>query len=308
MRRLLVAAEDEPALWAALFRSALPGHDILLTAPPAGTPVAYLVVGRPPPGLVASLSGLEVVLSLNAGIEPLLAPGAVPEHLPIVRMADDGLALGMVEWVLAQALAWHRNLFAYAASQKAGRWAPLSERLARERLVTVLGAGALGRPVATALAAVGFRTRVWSRTPHDIPGVEAFSRTDGLAAALDGADVLVNLLPLTALTANLLDSRAFDRLARGALLINAGRGGHLVEADLIAALDDGRLGAAALDVLRQEPLPESHPFWRHPRVRLSPHVAAPTHARTAVAVMAETVRRHERGEVLFPLVDRARGY
>jgi glyoxylate/hydroxypyruvate reductase A len=308
MKTLLVAAPETPEIWADRFRTELPDHRILIAPPEAGTPVAYVAVGKPPPGLIASLTGLELVLSLNAGIEPLLAPGVSAPSIPIVRMVDDGLTEGMVDWVLAQVLAWHRNLFAYAESQNAGLWAPRPERLARERVVTVLGAGALGRPVAGMLRAFGFRVRVWSRTLRIIEGVDAFAGAEGFAPALDGADVLINVLPLTAETEDLLDARAFDRLAPGALVINAGRGATVVDEDLFAALDLGRLSGAALDVFRQEPLPDAHPFWRHPGVRLSPHVAAPTHPFTAVAVMAETVRRWERGEALDHLVDRARGY
>ena len=311
MKTLLVAVREAPEVWADLLAAALPDHRIVLAEPPVGTPivpVAYIAVGRPPPGLIASLAGLELVLSVNAGIEPLLEPGVVPDQVPIVRMVDPGLTEGMVEWVLAQVLAWHRNLFAYAAGQAAGAWVPLDERLARERTVVVLGAGALGRPVGEALVHLGFRVRVWSRGAHDIPGVRAFHGAAGLSDCLAGADILINLLPLTADTEGLLNARLFDQLGEGAFVINAGRGGHVVDDDLIAALDSGRLSGAALDVFRPEPLPAGHRFWTHPRVRVSPHVAAPTHARTAAAVLAESVRRWERGEPLENLVDRARGY
>ena len=151
-RRLLVAARSNAEGFAALFRAELPYHEILTAAPAGGVPVAYAVVGKPPPGLLAGLAGLELVLSLNAGIEHLLASGEVPAGVPIVRMVDDGLREGMVEWVTAQVLAWHRNLYGYRDASREGRWGPLKERLARDRTVTVLGAGALGTPVASALA------------------------------------------------------------------------------------------------------------------------------------------------------------
>ncbi len=307
MRRILVAAKSQPDIWADLFRRELPQHEVL-TSPPAIGKVAYVVVGKPEPGLIASLPGLEVVLSLNAGVEHLLASGEAGEHLPIVRMVDPGLVQGMTEWVAAQVLAWHRNLFAYRDQQHEGAWAQRPETLARERTVAVLGAGALGGPVAELLRTIGFRLRVWTRTSREIADVESFSGSKGFVGCLAGADVLVNLLPSTAETWDLVDAAALARLAPGALFVNAGRGASVVEADLLAALDSGQLSAAVLDVFRQEPLAPDHPFWRQPRVRVSPHVAAPTHARTAVAVMAETVRRHERGEPLLNLVDRARGY
>ena len=296
MKRLLVAARANPKHWADLFRAELPGHDILEQKPADdNSPIAYVVVGRPPAGFIRSIPGLELVLSLNAGVEHLLASGEVPDDAPIVRLVDDGLTDGMVEWVLAHTLSWHRNLFAYRALQAEESWAPKPEKLARERTVTVFRAGALGSPVAELLVRIGFQTRVWSRSGRAAPGAFAFKGRDSLRAAAAGADVLVNLLPLTSDTADLVDASLLNLLAPGAFVINAARGGHIVDADLIAALDSNHLSGAALDVFREEPLPPSHPFWRHPKILVSPHVAAPTHAHTAVAAMAENIRRYEPG-------------
>ncbi len=307
MKRLLVAVRTNPQVFADLFRAELPAHEVLLTPPDDGA-TAYAVVGLPPAGLLAQLSGLEVVLSINAGVEHLLASGEVPAGVPIVRMVDPGLVEGMVQWVAARVLGWHRNLSAYRDRQMAGRWAPLTELLASERTVAVLGAGALGAPVAAMLASFGFRVRVWSRTPRDLPGIASFAGRGQLGAAVDGVDILVNLLPTTAETVDLIDYALLGRMAAGGLLVNGGRGAAVVDADLLRALDEGLLDSAALDVFRQEPLPADHPFWTHPRVFVTPHVAAITHARTSVAIMAETVRRHERGAPLDHVVDRARGY
>ncbi|PZN94440.1 MAG: glyoxylate/hydroxypyruvate reductase A [Alphaproteobacteria bacterium] len=305
MKTLFIAARSDPEAMAAMFRAELPGHDVV-TTPPTG-PVHYAVVGKPEPGVLAGLQGVELVLSLNAGIEYLLALDEVPPQVPIVRMVDPGLVEGMTEWVAAQLLAWHRNLFTYRDQQAAGAWRQHAELMARERTVTVLGAGALGGPVATMLATLGFQVRTWSRSGRAVAGTASFGGGD-LAAAVTGADALVNLLPATAATTNLIDAALLARLAPGALLVNAGRGAAVVDADVIAALDAGQLSAAVLDVFRTEPLPAEHPFWAHPRVFVSPHVAAPTHARTAVAVMADSVRRHERGEPVPHVVDRSLGY
>ena len=177
MKRLLVAASETPELWAERLSLDLPGHEVLQAPPADGEPVAYLVIGNPRPGQIAALKGLELILSVNAGVDRLLASDELPGRVPIVRMADDGLRLGMVEWVLARTLSWHRQLSAYDHDQRGTVWAPRPEALARERAATVLGAGALGGAVARALAGVGFRTRVWSRTLHDIPGAEAFAGT-----------------------------------------------------------------------------------------------------------------------------------
>lgn len=307
-KRLLVATRGNPEAFAELFRRDLPDHDILTAPPEDKEPVAYAVVGKPPRGLLAQLVGLELVLSLNAGVEHLLASGEVPEGVPIVRMADAGLREGMIEWITAQVLAWHRNLYAYYDSGREGRWAPLPEKLARDRIVTVLGAGALGSPVAAMLAALGFRTRTWSRTARELAGVATFAGSDALAAAVSGADVVVNLLPLTRATTDLVDRTMLARIRAGGLLVNAGRGASVVDADVVAALDDGLIAMAVLDVFREEPLPADHPFWRHPKIFLSPHVAAQTHARTAVAAMAESVRLHEAGKPVPHIVDPRAGY
>ena len=305
MKTIFVAPRADAEAIAVLFRTELPGYEVV-TATPAG-PVAYAVVGKPAPGTLRGLDGLELVLSLNAGVEYLLALGEVPLNVPIIRMVDPGLVEGMAEWVAAQVLAWHRNLFVYDRQQRAGTWVQHPELMARERTVTVLGAGALGGPVAAMLATLGFRVRSWSRSGRAVPGVAGFGAAR-LAEAVDGADALINLLPATAVTADLVDATLLARLAPGALLVNAGRGTAVIDADVIAALDAGQLGWAVLDVFRTEPLPADHPFWAHPRVFVSPHVAAPTHARTAVAVMAESIRRHERGEPVPNAVDRELGY
>ena len=308
MSRILIAVRTNAERFAALFRAELPEHDVVTTVPEDGRPTPCVVVGVPPAGLLARLHGLKLVLSINAGVEHLLASGEVPADVPIVRMVDPGLVEGMVEWVAARVLAWHRNLFAYRDQQAEGRWAQLPERLAGERTATVLGAGELGGPVATMLAGFGFRTRSWSRSPRALAGVRSFAGRDQLGPAVDGADILVNLLPNTAATADLIDGALLARMAPGGLLVNGGRGAAIVEADLLAALDAGRLDAAALDVFRGEPLAAGHPFWGHPRVFVTPHAAAITHPHTSVAIMAENFRRFERGEPLPNLVDRVRGY
>jgi glyoxylate/hydroxypyruvate reductase len=309
MKRLFIASRGNPEHLAQLFRAELPDFEVFTEQPRTGdADVPYIVVGRPLPGVIGGVPGLKLVLSLNAGIEHLLASGEVPDHLPIVRLVDDGLALGMAEWVLAQALAWHRNLFLYADLQARIEWSPQPEKLASERKVAVLGAGALGRPVAEHFVRFGFETRIWARSRHDIPGATAFAGKPQLAEAVRGADILVNLLPLTAETANIVDASLLDALADGAFFINGARGGHVVDTDLIAALDSGKLSGAALDVFRIEPLPAEDPLWKHPKVRLSPHVAAPTHQHMAVKEMAANIRRFERGEPLPHLVDRTLGY
>jgi len=307
MKKIAVLLRSNVDQWLALLRAALPQHIVVGdVAEAAGA--AYAVVGTPAPGVLAALEELEVVFSVNAGIEALLESGEVPDGIPIVRMVDDGLAEGMLEWVLATTLAWHRNLFAYRDRQSKGIWAPLREVLARDRRVTVLGAGHLGGRVAGALAQIGFNTRAWSRTAKQIPNVVSFAGDDALQGAVKDADILINLLPLTPATENLLDAPLLSHLASHAVLINAGRGRHLVDQAVLDSLKGGRLRAAVLDVFRDEPLPQSHPFWHHPGIYITPHVAAPTHPATAVAAIAENLRRFEAGAELRHVVDVARGY
>ncbi|WP_158626019.1 2-hydroxyacid dehydrogenase [Arsenicitalea aurantiaca] len=309
MKRIFIASRGNPEHLASLFRAQLPDHDVLVEQPdPQGPAVPYIVVGRPLPGVIAAVPGLELVLSLNAGVEHLLASGEVPDHLPIVRLVDEGLAEGMAEWVMAHVLGWHRNLRHYEAIQPAAQWQPKPEKLARERIVTVLGSGALGAPVVQHLLAFGFKTRVWSRSGRPVAGAESFAGRERLIEAVSGADILINLLPLTTETADILDASVFSAMAPGSFLINGARGGHVVDADLIAALDQGQLSGAALDVFRTEPLPPESPFWSDRRILVSPHVAAPTHLDMAVAEMAGNIRRFERTEPIPHLVDRQRGY
>jgi len=335
MKKILVMLKSNPEHWAEQLRAALPGHDILLsaagevstagevgaigavdTAGAAGTAgatgaigeVDYAIVSKPSPGALASLQGLKVVFSVNAGIEALLESGVVPDGIPIVRMVDSGLAEGMLEWVLAATLVWHRNLFAYRERQLSLEWAPMQELLARDRRVCVLGAGELGGRVAATLAQIGFDTRTWSRSPKQIAGVASFHGAEAIEESAGSCDFLINLLPLTAATENIIDHRLLACLGRQAVLINAGRGGHIVDQAVIDSLDSGQLRAAVLDVFRDEPLPLSHPFWRHPGVYLTPHVAAPTHIATALAAIAGNIRGFEAGAPLLHVVDRARGY
>jgi glyoxylate/hydroxypyruvate reductase len=307
MKKIAVLLRSNLDEWLQLLHAALPEHIVVGDVAEA-TDAAYAVVGKPAPGVLAAMRQLQIVFSVNAGVEALLESGEVPTGVPIVRMVDDGLAEGMLEWVLATTLAWHRNLFAYREQQLKGVWAPLREVLARDRRITVLGAGHLGGRVAAALAQIGFNTRVWSRTPKQILGVESLAGDAALHGAIQNAEILINLLPLTPATENLLDAPLMDLLAPNAVLINAGRGRHVVDQAVVELLDSGRLRAAVLDVFREEPLPQTHPFWRHPGVYITPHVAAPTHASTAVAAIAENLRSYESGAALRHVVELARGY
>jgi len=307
---LLFLSEIDPArAWVPALEAALPGLEVRVW-PEIGDPadVAYALVWSPPPGLLARLPNLKAVFSLGAGLDHLFRDPALPADVPVVRMVDPGLTRSMTEYVALRVLDWHRQAAAYRAQQARAEWRPLRQPLAPDRRVGVLGLGMMGGAAARALAGLGFAVAGWSRTARAETGIDAFHGAEGLAPFLARSEILICLLPLTPATAGILNAETFARLPRGAHLINAGRGAHLVEADLLAALDDGQLAGAALDVFAEEPLPPDHPFWRHPAITVTPHVAAIARPRTAAPVIAEAIRRIEAGEPPPHAVDRARGY
>ena len=247
----------------------------------------------------------KAVLSLWAGVEGIVQNETL--KIPLCRMVEDGLTEGMVEWVTGQVLRHHLGLDAALARQD-GTWVQVFPPLARDRRVVVLGLGELGAACAAMLAALRFDVAGWSRGPRDVPGVRTFAGPEGLRRALTGAEIAVLLLPLTPETDTLMTAERLAWLAPGAVVINPGRGALIDDSALIAALDAGHLAHATLDVFRVEPLPPDHPFWSHPKVTVTPHVASETRPRTASLSIAENVRRGEAGEPFLHLVDRSRAY
>ena len=269
--------------------------------------VRYLATWTLPADLAQTLTNLEVLFCVGAGIDQLDL-SQVPDSIPVVRMVEPGLVAGMVEFVMLAVLALHRDWPAYAAQQRDRRWQPLRVARAQERRVGVMGLGVLGRAVLEKLHGFGFRCAAWSRSEHRLEGIECHAGAAAMTAFLARTDILVNLLPLTPETRGILSRELFEALPRGASVINVGRGKHLVAADLIAALDAGQVSAAIVDVTDPEPLPPEHPFWTHPRIVVTPHIASETQPETSAAVVIDNIRRHQRGEPLIGLVDRKRGY
>jgi glyoxylate/hydroxypyruvate reductase A len=214
----------------------------------------------------------------------------------------------MTEFIVLQVLRLHRHDVDYRAHQAARQWREHAQKNAAERTVGILGFGQLGQDAGRKLHALGFDVSGWSRTPREVAHFATYAGEAGLHALLAQSEILVSLLPSTAETENILDAALFAQLPRGASLVNAGRGRHLVEADLLAALDSGQLSAAVLDVFREEPLPASHPFWHHPRILVTPHIAAETNPPTAAAMIAHAIHDFETGRPVANLVDRERGY
>jgi glyoxylate/hydroxypyruvate reductase A len=309
-RALFSAPPDHWPLWRPhlLAAFAAQGLDATLTDDPAGPWTFDYVIYRPggPVADFAPFTRLRAVLSLWAGVEDIVA--TVPPDVPLCRMVDEGLTRGMAEWVAGHVLRYHLGIDAHILGQD-GVWRNgVVPPLASERCVGLLGLGELGRAVAATLAGLGFDVRGWSRRPRELPGVATRSGEDGLAEVLGAAEILVTLLPATPDTASLLDARRLALLPAGARLINPGRGSLIDDAALLAALDSGHLAHATLDVFREEPLPPGHPFWAHPRITVTPHVASETRPETAADTIARNIRRGEDGQPFLYVVDRAAGY
>ncbi|BES73146.1 glyoxylate/hydroxypyruvate reductase A [Marinobacter nanhaiticus D15-8W] len=306
---ILIAAQGSEPRWRDALAERLPGATIV-TADEDYAPetIDYALLWKQPEGLVETLPNLQAIFSLGAGVEHLLAARNLPDNVPIIRLEDAGMAEQMVQYHLYAALHFMRDFDIYSAQQARGEWAPHDvSRIAHCR-VGVMGLGALGAAVASALADVGFDVSGWSRSSKSIDGVSTYAGHDTLEAFLGEVDILMCLLPNTAETTRMLDSATLSRLPEGAAIINAARGSIIDEADLLHALDTGHIRGAFLDVAATEPLPESHPFWRHPKVRLTPHIAAATRIDEAADQIAGNIRRIARGEGPRGLVDRHRGY
>jgi glyoxylate/hydroxypyruvate reductase len=248
----------------------------------------------------------KAVLSLWAGVETVVGNPTLTQ--PLCRLVDPGLTRGMVEWVTGHTLRHHLGMDTHIHGQD-GIWRDgSSPPLAADRPVTILGIGALGAACGAALAALGFPVTGWSRSPRKVPGLRCLHGEDGLRDALRGAQIVILLLPQTPQTNEILNADRLSLLARGAFVINPGRGPLIDDDALLAALDNGQVAHATLDVFRLEPLPEDHPFWAHPRVTVTPHIAATTRPETAARIIAENVRRGEAGLPFLNLVDRSLGY
>lgn len=247
----------------------------------------------------------KAVLSLWAGVESIVTNETLTQ--PLARMVNPSLTKGMVEWVTGHTLRYHLGMDRHIATQD-GTWDQTVPPLAGDRKVTVLGLGALGTACAETLAMLGFNVSGWSRSQKTAQGVTCLAGPDGLQAALSGAEIVILLLPDTAATENAINAQTLGLLAHGAFIINPGRGPLIDDDALIAALDSGQVAHATLDVFREEPLPVAHPYWAHPNVTVTPHIAAETRVDAAARVIADNIARCEKGEPLHNLVDRTVGY
>ncbi|WEK51374.1 MAG: glyoxylate/hydroxypyruvate reductase A [Candidatus Kaistia colombiensis] len=309
---LIASGNWAPEPWAVPFASEPHRPLAIWPSVPDREAIHYVLAWRPPAEAFADLPNLKAVFSLGAGVDHVVGNAALP-NVPIVRVVDPDLTTRMTEWVTLQVLLHHRQHLAYARQQAAHRWRELRQPVANDVRVGIMGLGELGRDAAEVLARLGFQVAGWSRSAKDIPGMECFHGEDGLTAFLGRTDILIALVPLTPDTRGILNASVFDRLARdgalgGSVLINAGRGGLQVDADILAALDDSRLVGASLDVFEPEPLAADSPFWSHPRVVVTPHVAASSEASVLAVGIHRQILDFEAGKPLGNLVDVTRGY
>ena len=308
MALLLAPQPGTGDVWRRAFAAAMPEVEVRVW-PEVGDPatIDIAAVGSVPPGALAKLPNLRLILSLTAGVDTLLSDPSLPD-VPIARTADhDGDAM-MNETALLHVLRHHRFMPDYLAAQQRGEWIRRPIKAARERPVGVMGLGSVGLAIANALAKVGFPVAGWVRQPRSVTGIEIFSGREQFDAFLARSEILLNLLPLTPQTHGIVNAELLKALPKGAAFINLGRGDHVVEADLMAALDSGHLAAATLDVYPVEPLPKDSPLWRHPKITVMPHVARRLVPEEVAARICAIIRDFRTGRPLAQAVDRKRGY
>jgi glyoxylate/hydroxypyruvate reductase A len=294
--------------WKRLFAEHAP--DIEWRAwPDIGDPkdIRYLAAWEAPDDLETLLPNLQVLFALSAGVDQLDLD-RLPTTLPVVRLLDPSITRGMCEYAGFAVLSLHRDMLRYRQQQMARCWQAHLLQPAAKRRVGVMGLGTQAQQILATLQTFGFDLSGWARSEHRIAGVDCFAGAEQLPAFLGRCDIVVCVLPLTEETKGILNRQLFQHLPKGAALVNMGRGGHLIEEDLLEALASGQLSAAVLDVLQQEPAAPDHPFWHHPQILLTPHIAAMTQPESAFSVLLENIRRHQRGESMLGQVDRERSY
>ncbi|SIT37187.1 Glyoxylate/hydroxypyruvate reductase A [Paraburkholderia ribeironis] len=313
MKIIFYSPHDDATAWLRDFARALPEAELREWQPGDAAPADFAVVWRPPREMLAGRDDLRAIFNLGAGVDAILAleheqPGTLPRNAQLIRLEDTGMAPQMAEYVTHAVLRYLRRFDEYQTLQGERRWAVLDPHPRETFTVGVLGLGVLGAQVAQAVAAFGMPVRGYSRGARQVDGITTFAGETQFDAFLDGVKVLVNLLPHTADTRDVLNARTFAKLARGAYLINVARGAHLVEADLLDALASGQVAAATLDVFRDEPLPADHPFWREPRITITPHISALTLREESVEQVARKINVLVRGDIVSGVVNLERGY
>jgi glyoxylate/hydroxypyruvate reductase A len=302
-----------PPGWAAIGKDRFAAHGfeaVIADQDPYDPEAIHYFSGfRPPPGFMKTLPNLKAIFSLGAGVDGFLRDPDLPRHVPLVRFVDPTLMHEMAQYVVMHVLIAHRGQRFFDAAQRDNSWRQhMLARASRDTRIGMLGLGDIGATIATSLLPFDFQLSGWSRTRKNIPGVKSFAGEGELPAFLAQCDYLVCVLPLTDATRGIMNAKLFAQLPQGAWVINVARGGHLIEADLIAALDSGHLAGAVLDVFQAEPMGPDNPIWRHPKITATPHIAALTDQKAALAFIGDCVARSESGRALEHVVDLDRGY
>lgn len=309
MRILFYAPDGNAAPWVSAFAAALPEAQLRVWQEGDTAPADFAVVWRPPAAMLQGRHDLRAIFNLGAGVDAILQLGeALPANVPVVRLDDAGMALQMAEYVAHAAIGYSRRLDEHARNTAAGNWRFLKPHAREDFAVGIMGLGVLGSRIARVLAPFGFPLRGWSRSLKALPGVQCYAGAEGLEAFLRGTRLLVCVLPLTAATDSILDRGNLQKLMPGAYVVNVARGAHVVDADLLALVQEGHIAGATLDVFRDEPLPPAHGFWSEPRIRITPHIAALTLREESVRQISEKIRALGRGEPVAGVVDRLKGY
>lgn len=309
MKILFVAGDPKPERWTVPIKELLPEAEIYVWDPNGPAVDAdYAIVWQPPEALFEREKHLKAVFNLGAGIDGLLKVANLPQNLTIVRLEDAGMSVQMAEYVLHQLLEASRGMETYREQQRQGIWKIHRPIKRSEWPVGVMGLGHIGKRVARTLADLDYQVSGWARGEHSLEGVSTYAGPDQLGNFLQSTRVLVNTLPLTDDTRNIIDYGLLSQLQPGAVLINVGRGEHLVEDDLLRALDDGTLLRASLDVFRKEPLPEGHPFWQREEITITPHISARTLRDATIEQITGKIRDHAQGRAITGIVDTKRGY
>ena len=299
------------AHWAEPLNALAPDLRVLATGRDRYGPgdIDYVLSFRPKPGLLKSLPNLKFVFSIGAGVDGFFADPEYPRHVPLIRFVDRTLSVEMAQYIVMHALIHYREQRMFDAQQRERTWRQnYIARPARETRTGILGLGEIGTMAAERLRDLDFDVAGWSRTRKDVPGVKSYAGAGELGAFLARSDILACVLPLTPETRHILNAKTFARLPKDGFVINVARGGHLNEPDLIAAIDSGHLSGAALDVFETEPLPETSPLWTHPKITVTPHIAAISHPKIAAQQLIDCIAKDRAGEALDNLVDLERGY
>ena len=302
---LFASTKEKPEFWFPLLQKVLPADRFFAWPDTNGGDIDIAVVATHPKGTFANLPRLKLIQSLWMGVENIVGDAGLPRGVPVARLIDPGMVAAMGETVIAFVLDWHRHFWCYRKFQDEKVWKRRRQFLASDRTIGILGLGELGGTIAAKLRAMDFNLAGWSRRPKKLDGV--YCSTD-LDEVLARSDAVVCLLPLTPDTRGILNKDKLQKIKKDGCLINMARGGHVVTADLLAALDSGHLARAYIDVFETEPLPAESPLWSHPGITLTPHIAALTEPRTSVGKVAENIERVRRGEKPLNTVDFAAGY